>query len=245
MTRPIAEAHRLGMKILIKPHLAYWGSPFKWRGDITFSTTDEWQLFFNSYREWIVQIAEVCRDADGFVVGTELDRTLVHEPFWREIIAGVRSKTDAPLTYAANWTDYERVAFWDALDAIGIQAYFPVYDRPGAPDTAVLRATWVALAQRLATYSRAQGRPVVFTELGYNRSAEAAQKPWSSASGGPEAALIQQRCLDVALETLARTPEIHGAFLWKWFVGPAPGENFDLTSAATRRLLASHWLGPR
>ena len=36
ITRPIAEAHRLGMTIMIKPHLAYWGSSFSWRGAVDF-----------------------------------------------------------------------------------------------------------------------------------------------------------------------------------------------------------------
>ena len=34
--RPIEEAHARGLKILVKPHLAYWGSGFSWRGEIDF-----------------------------------------------------------------------------------------------------------------------------------------------------------------------------------------------------------------
>ena len=80
LTRPIAEAHRLGLKIMIKPHLAYWGSPFRWRGDITFETDDQWRRFFTQYEAWVTRAAEVCAEADAFVVGTELDRTLASLP---------------------------------------------------------------------------------------------------------------------------------------------------------------------
>ena len=73
-----------------------------------------------------------CREADAFVVGTELDRILNHEAEWRTLIAEVRSIMKVPLTYAANWTDYKRVPFWDALDVIGIQAYFPVASKPNS-----------------------------------------------------------------------------------------------------------------
>ena len=124
------------MSICIKPHIAYWGSSFSWRGEIEFSREDAWDRFWRDYRAWITLLAEACREADGFVVGTELDRTLRFEDEWRALIADVRAHTGAPLTYAANWTDYQRVPFWDALDVIGIQAYFPLTDqRPPAEKT--------------------------------------------------------------------------------------------------------------
>ena len=34
--RPIREAHERGMSILVIPHIAYWGSPWSWRGAIDF-----------------------------------------------------------------------------------------------------------------------------------------------------------------------------------------------------------------
>ena len=77
----------------------------------------------------------------------ELDKTLRHEHRWRRIIAAVRKVTKAPLTYAANWTDYQRVGFWDDLDIIGIQAYFPVSDKKSA-SVAELHAGW---ARTMAT----------------------------------------------------------------------------------------------
>ena len=141
IVRPIREAHRLGLRICIKPHIAYWRSPFSWRGEIAFTRDEDWQRFWRSYREWIALLATVCREADGFVVGTELDRMLTFEEEWRAIIAEVRQRTDAPLTYAANWTDYRQVPFWDALDVIGIQAYFPLTDDP-AYDEEDIRAGW-------------------------------------------------------------------------------------------------------
>ena len=130
IVRPIREAHRLGLRIYIKPHIAYWRSPFSWRGEIAFDRAEDWQRFWRDYREWIALLATVCREADGFVVGTELDRMLTFEEEWRALIAEVRQHTDAPLTYAANWTDYRQVPFWDALDVIGIQAYFPLTEDP-------------------------------------------------------------------------------------------------------------------
>src|SRR5262245_49977111 len=76
LVRPIREAHERGVKILITPHLAYWGSPFSWRGEIGFTTDEQWERFFEDYRRFIVAVARATREADGFVVGSELDLTL-------------------------------------------------------------------------------------------------------------------------------------------------------------------------
>ena len=89
-TRPIVEAHKRGLKICIKPHLAYWRSGFEWRGEIAFRSEEEWTRFWTDYRAWILAVAEACKDADAFVIGTELDKTLNHEAEWRALIADVR-----------------------------------------------------------------------------------------------------------------------------------------------------------
>jgi hypothetical protein len=242
LTRPIEEAHKRGMKVFIKPHLAYWGSPFSWRGDITFQTEAEWARFFDSYESWISKVAQVCKQADGFAVGTELGKTIQHEQRWRDIIASVRQATDAPLTYSANWNNYQAVPFWDDLDAIGVQAYFPLTEEPGLPEPALLQQAWRLIADRLEAFAQAQDRPVVLTELGYNRSSVAALRPWETGSGGPDAEETQRRCLEAALQALANRERIVGAFLWKWFPGDTRGENFLKSTPAMRQVIGRHWI---
>ena len=102
ITRPIREAQSAGLKILIKPHLSYWGSPFGWRGEIGFENDEAWERFWRDYETFILQIARWTQNADGLVVGTELRRTEGHEARWRALIENVRAETDVPLTYAAN-----------------------------------------------------------------------------------------------------------------------------------------------
>ncbi len=256
VVQPIADAQALGLAILVKPHLSYWGSPFSWRGAIDFDDPSERALFFETYTEWIVALAHAAQDADAFCVGTELDRLLeaADEPHWRALIARVREVTDARLVYAANWTDFERVPFWDALDAVGVQAYFPLTDAPD-PSEAELRAGWQAPLERLRALHAATGKPVVFTELGYDASPGAAREPWvgkpwhgfghsAERTSGREERDLQERCLALALEVLAREREwLRGAFLWKWFVGPAPGEDFVLDTPRLTALLRARWGG--
>jgi hypothetical protein len=241
ITRPIREAHAAGLKICIKPHIGYWGSPFSWRGAIRFESDEAWARFFGEYTEWITLLAEACREADGFVVGTELDLTLDHEAEWRRVIRAVREHTTLPLTYAANWTHYRDVRFWDALDVVGIQAYFPL-SAAADPDTKTLRASWKAIMSELHAYSREQNRKIVFTELGYNRAHTAPVQPWAYRSDGPDAEEMQARCLRAALEAVEAEPAVLGSFLWKWFPNPHPiGRNFQLATPALKAVIRDVW----
>ena len=248
LRRPIEEAHRQGVKILIKPHIAHWRD-YAWRGDISYDTEREWERFFSSYERWIVQIAAFSRGADGFVVGTELGGTVHHEQRWRDVIAAVRDVYDGPVTYAATWDRYERVGFWDALDSVGIQAYFPVLDesrvRAGdVPSQEAFDRGWSDIMAGLRAYSKRVGKPVVFTEAGYNNSPRAPYEPWDWRARG-DGALLQQRCLIAALRAIENEPNVLGAFLWKWFPGERMPRDFAMAEPEIRRIIAGHWLdGP-
>jgi sugar phosphate isomerase/epimerase len=241
--RPIVEAHRRGLKILIKPHLGYWRSRFSWRGEINFDSEDEWNRFFRTYETWITQVAALSREADGFCVGTELDATLDHESEWRRVIASVRELTPAPLSYAANWATYRRVSFWDAVDIIGVQAYFPLTEARD-PDEEELRAGWASVMSEIEDFAAKRDQYVVFTELGYNQSHQAAARPWDSHSDEEDAAAeLQARCLRVALELIEEEPRVIGAFLWKWFPEPHPvGRNFQLAAPHMLEVIRSVWV---
>jgi hypothetical protein len=241
LVRPIREAHAMGLNILIKPHLAYWRSPFPWRGDISFETEDQWRRFWHDYERWIVSVAAACRDADGFVVGTELDRTLGHEDAWRRLVGKVRQQTSAALTYAANWSDYQKVGFWDALDTIGIQAYFPLTSR-SSPSSEEIRRGWAAQMARLRSFAESQRRRIVFTELGYSRSYDAPVRPWDDHTDGAGAEVLAQACLREALSAIEAEPRVVGAFLWKWFPEPRPlGRNFRLATPGMTQVIREAW----
>ena len=246
IVRPIREAHRLGLRIYIKPHIAYWRSPFSWRGEITFTRDEDWQRFWRDYREWIVLLATVCREADGFVVGTELDRMLTFEEEWRALIAEVRQRTNAPLTYAANWTDYRQVPFWDALDVIGIQAYFPLTDDPDY-DEEDIRAGWAERMGELRAFGELHDRDISSSPSWATTSRTKRRlEPWAYPVDGQDALPVQVACMRAALDAIAAEPRVVGALLWKWFPHPRPvGRNFQLAIPPIKRVLAEAWLSPR
>jgi hypothetical protein len=258
LTRPIHEAHRRGLKILIKPHLAYWGAGFAWAGDIAFDTPEQWQRFFGTQQQWLVTLMSAAKDADAVCVGTELDKTVDHELEWRKTISAVRQVAGAmTVTYAANWDSYERVRFWDALDVICVHGYFPLSRSAAIPvDTELVTNArdWVT---QLEGYGRAHNRKVLIGELGYDISLNAALRPWESGDAARPAqksdALavtavehLQARCLTASLEAIEKSDVVVGAFLWKWFPGgpeSSRGEDFLMSTPAMRAVIARHW-GP-
>jgi hypothetical protein len=242
---PLLTAADRGLAGFLKPHLAYWGSGFDWRGDITFTAETQWQRFFDSYTPYIVHQARCAQQGGAalFAVGTELDQTLHREQDWRDVIAAVRAVYDGPLTYAANWSHVEEVPFWDALDLVGVQAYFPLSDAL-PPSEADLVAGWTDVKQQMRDLSARVGKPIVFTELGYAVSEHAAMKPWDDARVGDRAAgeALKRRCLEVALAELQGEPWLAGVFLWKWFPDEREqSREFILQYDAMRAVIGGAW----
>jgi hypothetical protein len=243
----LAEAVRrmraAGVQIFWKPHLGYWGS-FEWRGAIDFGDDEAaWRRFFAGYRDFIVDQARFAagHGIDLFAVGVEYERTMHREADWRGVVAAVREVFPGPITYAANWDGLDRVPFWDAVDLLGVQAYFPLASDPAAGREALAEA-WRGHLDDLRRLSEAHGKPVVFAEIGYNRAAAAAVEPWAHGTDDtPENRDRRSLLMNVALEAVGAEPSIAGMFWWKWIPGDRPGRDFSMRDAEAIDALRFHW----
>ena len=242
---PLEWARVRGLSVMLIPHLAYWGSKFSWRGEIDFGSADEWDRFFADYQKWIVEMATIA-EAHGaviFCVGLEYTHAQKHEARWREIIAAVREVYHGKITYGGNWSDYDAVKFWDAVDYIGVLAYFPL-TKAANPTTEQIAAGWEKRCRELARFSeRNHGKQLLFVEVGYNANAKAAAEPWSFETGGENAGAIQARCIDAALALTGKHPWLAGMFFWKWFpdLPDDDEEDFRIQTPAIKALFAKHW----
>jgi hypothetical protein len=243
---PTAWGKDLGIEIMIKPHLAYWGTKFRWRGDIDFKSDDEWELFFFDYEGWIVTIASISEQSGVplFCIGTELMNSLKFESKWRKIISEIRKVYKGKLTYAANWDRYDQVPFWDALDYIGIQAYFPLTDNYNPSKEEIITA-WERIYGDLVPYAQKANKQIIFTEIGYDVSERAALEPWRPGGSDPELGEdLQKRCLEIALDTAKDYRQMAGVFLWKWFPETqafADYEDYNLQRPEIKSLLKQLW----
>ncbi|MBI5080356.1 MAG: hypothetical protein HZB17_03490 [Chloroflexi bacterium] len=123
----IRYAHSLGMRVMLKPHVDLTNDPTQWRGSINFGGDEgAWKAWFDSYTQFITHYAALAQTAgaDYFVIGTEMQGTSHRADQWRGVIKAVRAVYSGPVTYAANWGEEENVQWWDALDAIGVDAFY-------------------------------------------------------------------------------------------------------------------------
>ncbi|MCP4658028.1 MAG: hypothetical protein GY856_21675 [bacterium] len=106
---------------------------------------------------------------------------------WIELIAGLREVFRGQLGYAANFDQYQLVTFWDHLDLIGVNAYFPlrhrlVPERGSAELHALLQDGWKGVLSDIQAFRVDNGltdRPVIFTEMGYTFRANSTIQPWA------------------------------------------------------------------
>ncbi len=224
------RAEALGMGIILKPHVwvGSYDTEGQARGEIAFETEAQWQRWEAAYRRFLLHYARLAEAVGAAVLvgGTGLAGTVqAREAFWRNLIADVRSLYGGKLTYAANWyEEYRQVPFWDALDYVGVQAYFPL-SKADDPSLAQLRASWTPHLEALRHVARRTGRPILFTEIGYRSAPDAARAPWrwpeEHAQAPPDPAL-QARCYRAFFAAVWPQPWLAGAMLWKW---PAADED--------------------
>ena len=223
-TAKLARQH--GIRTLLKPHLWVRGRS-TWPGDISMSSEADWNAWFASYARFILHYAQLAETAhlDGLCIGTELQHATepAHEKAWRTLIRQIRHVYHGPLTYAANWSgEYQQIRFWDALDYVGIQAYFPL-STASSPTLDALLQGWQLPLRTLAAWQKKLKKPVVFTEIGYKTTPDAAAKPWEwperiGTFTTPDEA-TQARCYEAMFRACWGLPWLKGMFIWKWYPG--------------------------
>jgi hypothetical protein len=221
----IKHAHSLGLKVMLKPHLDLPNERADgiWRGYIGsgFTTEQEWSTWFASYRGFIETYAALAQayGADQLCVGTELLGTTQREAEWRAVIAGVRARYSGPLVYAAlHGGEETRIAWWDAVDYIGIDAYYPVnHDVSIHPTVEDLEAGWETPKVVMADLSaRNGGKPVLLTEIGYRSQHGCGSHPSDSVGVSPVDLEEQANAYEAAFRQLYSEPWLGGIFWWSW-----------------------------
>lgn len=235
------QAHALGMKVMLKPHV--------WARDeaaVAAWSDEEWRAWLASYEAFITHYAELARDAkiDALCIGNEQKHATRFESEWRRIIAKVRAIYSGPITYGANWDEVERVAFWDAVDWIGVSAYFPLASG-SHPDRATLVAAWQPVLSRLAALSKRHGKPVLFTEIGYRSAEGAAWRQWELPRTAAANDEVQRAAYEAFFEAVWPQPWLAGAYPWKWFSGPnhrAPAPNdYEVEGKPAEDVIRRHY----
>lgn len=219
----IRLARSAGLRVMIKPHLEV---PRMWRGEFDVESKVKWPAFAAAYRKLILSFAHLAEDegVEVLCLGTELKRLALGRPeLWRELARDVRRVYHGKLTYAANWDSFDQIEFWDALDLIGVDAYFPLSDAR-TPQPGEIAAGWDRWAKRLAAVHERFDRPVIFTEWGYELEDHAAKEPWVIGGGrfSTTAEAAQANAYEGTFRRVWHEPWMQGLFVWRW--SPRAGE---------------------
>jgi hypothetical protein len=229
LTHIISKAHDLGLKVLLKPHIDIESG--QWRGEIAFSAEEDWNAWFDSYRQMIDHYADLAQQTqtEAYSVGTELVSTSGRSTDWERVVEDVRSRFTGKLTYASNFDEVGNVQWWNALDYIGVDAYFPLPTPSDNPTVEELEAAWADQGYliTLKQLSDEYNRPVLLTEIGYRSVKGANEAPWEW-HDHPEIDLaLQSNLYEAALETFSKEDWVAGMFFWNWLTNPDQGGEND------------------
>jgi hypothetical protein len=235
------DAHAAGLKLAFKPHVDVWDNADS-RTNIQPADPAVW---FEDYRQTVIGYYQSDIDAlaaegiefELYVIGTELEKLSgsAYRDEWLAVIDEVRTHYGGPITYAANANDdggreYTWLSFWDALDLVGIDAWFDLsFAAPGLdPPRAQLVDAWESICDPTAPGSfghwvanNGLDKPVVLTEVGYRAIDGAHIYPnrWQSVVTANEG--LQARCLDAMYDVITRQSWCDGTLLWLWYFSPA------------------------
>ncbi len=210
--RTLQAARHLGLRTMLKPQV--WARQFT--GDITFESPADFERWFTQYHSWMLHYARLAEleQVDVLAVGTELGGMSHYQHAWRNLIRDVRRVYAGRVTYAAHWgPEFEQLPFWDALDYLGLNMYYPLAEPGEVPRADSPRVK--SLVDKLAAFSRRYGKPILFTEVGYPSVATAAVEPWKETRAALDLEL-QARCYAVVFDAFAGQPWLAGLYWWKW-----------------------------
>jgi hypothetical protein len=224
VARAIAQAHGLGLKVMLVPHL--WVESGEWRALINPETEAGWARWSKSYGAFLMNWAKVAEEenAELLSVGVELRTwaTGTHAPSLSMIIAEVRGLYHGKLTYSANWDDAEDTVIWGNLDYIGINAFFPLTDKESAT-ASELRDGGEKVVAKVSAFARSWGKSAVFTEIGYTTRKDPALKPWEWPDNMKNVAIdqfAQARAYHGLVAPTLASPELAGFFVWRTYADP-------------------------
>lgn len=193
-----------------------------WRGALMTKNDADWETFSRGYEDYILDYARIADslNIELFCIGTEMKRTALEKPeFWRDLIRKVRGVYKGPLVYAANWDSYDKITFWEELDYIGVDAYFPL-SKEQHPDYADLKSAWDKYRNKLKRLAEKQRRPIILTEWGYQNEDHVGAEPWDNNryknTDNSMNNMAQREAYQSMFESIWQEPWMKGVFVWRW-----------------------------
>jgi hypothetical protein len=225
VARAIRQAHARGLRVMLVPHL--WVESGEWRARIDPGTDEGWAAWTASYGAYVRAWAAVAERerVDLFSAGVELRSwvTTARAASFAALVRDLRAIYEGPITYSGNWDDVEDTLVLGELDVIGVNAFYPLADKDGAPFGALLDGGRRVRA-RVAKLADAWHKPVLFTEIGYTTRKDPAVRPWEWPDAMKDVKVDERAQADAYRALLAplllHEPRFMGFFVWRVYADP-------------------------
>jgi hypothetical protein len=221
----IEYAHSQGLKVMLKPHIDLMNLG-DGRHNISLGADENaWKVWFASYTTFITHYAVLAQQtgAEYLTVGTELSGTTTRESNWRAVVKAVREVYDGKLTYAAlTYLEPWRMNWWDALDSIGIDAYY-LLTLNANPTVAQMKLGLQPAVFVLDQLAAKWNMPILFTEIGYMSVDGANRFPGYWQLDGATDPQEQADAYEAVFEAFHDKSWWKGAFWWSLDTNPHQG----------------------
>ncbi len=215
----IREAHRLGVKVCLKPVVNV--ADGTWRAHIGFFDWDvpnepSWSQWFASYRRFILHAARTAQAeaCEMLCIGCEMVRSDGQDAHWRRLIADVRAVYSGAITYNCDKYQEDRITWWDAVDVISSSGYYPI-------------DSWQEQLDRIEQVVVESGKPFFFMEAGCPSREGSPALPNDWALEGAVSMSAQLEYYRTMFEACRSRYWIRGIMLWDW-----PADLYDEVDAA-------------
>jgi hypothetical protein len=214
LEQAIALAHQNGLSVFLTPHVELPVPQLEARSTIS---PDDRAAWFSSYTSFITHYAAMAQrlGVEQLAVGSELGSVSDDRPGWLGVIQAVRAVYDGTTLYAAAPDEAVRVPFWDALDLIGIDAYFPL-SAASTTDVSALQRSWEPIRAEMAAGSARYGRKILFTEAGFTSQQGTTTAPANWALSKTYNPAEQAAAYQSLLATFSDQPWWEGVYWWVW-----------------------------
>ena len=217
----IKLAKSLGLKVCLKPMVNCLDG--SWRAKINFPEDKDghgyWAEWFKSYDTFMVYYAHMAEQlgVEMLCTGCEMEGMDRQADHCRKMIDKVRQVYSGILMHNVNHGDELSSKWLDAVDVIGISAYYPVTDGENrGPE--VMRSKWADVVQILKKCHEKYDKPIMFAEVGVRNEKGCTQYPWDF-QDRPEVPIDEDEQSDfyeTAMEATWDIPWFAGYFCWDW-----------------------------
>lgn len=224
VARAIAMAHARGLSVMLVPHL--WVESGEWRAKIDPGSDAAWAAWTASYASFVKGWAEIAEasHAELFSAGVELRSwvTTPRAPSFAALVRELRTIYRGPITYSGNWDDVQHTLVLSELDVIGVNAFYPLAEKDGAPFETLLEGG-KRVQEKVKALAETWQRPVMFTEIGYTTRRDPAVRPWEWPDDMKNVRVDERAQADAyraLLAPLLDEKRFMGFFVWRVYSDP-------------------------